>query len=108
MGSGFPRDKRGTRLRGKIDRTQSTNLSAMAMQLDPSRFEGAVESRAPYPHPASQFSLRLGIGASNGAISAVFGALPLKVSTLPSEDIATVSPSFTSPERIISASGSCR
>jgi hypothetical protein len=33
--------------------------------------------------PSAQFSLRFGIGASNAAISAVCGALPLKVSTLP-------------------------
>jgi hypothetical protein len=31
----------------------------------------------------------------------------LKVSTLPSTEITTRSPSFTSPARIISASGSC-
>jgi hypothetical protein len=37
----------------------------------------------------TQFSLRLGIGASNCVISAVFGALPLKVSTLPSTEITT-------------------
>ena len=57
--------------------------------------------------PQSQFSFRFGSGASNCAISAVCGALPLKVSTLPSVEMATWSPSFTSPARIISASGSC-
>src|SRR3982751_1466095 len=54
----------------------------------------------------AQFSFRFDTGASNWAISAVCGALPLKVSTLPSEEIATLSPSLTSPARIISASGS--
>ncbi len=37
-----------------------------------------------------QFSLRFDTGASNWVISAVCGALPLKVSTLPSDEIATV------------------
>ena len=55
-----------------------------------------------------QCSFRFGTGVSNCAISAVCGALPLKVSTLPSTEIATRSPSTTSPARIISASGSCR
>src|ERR1700704_5091113 len=54
-----------------------------------------------------QFNFRFGTGASNCAISAVCGALPLKVSTLPSTEITTRSPSLTSPARIISASGSC-
>jgi len=36
-----------------------------------------------------QFSLRFGTGASNCAISAVCGVLPLKVSTLPSVEMAT-------------------
>src|SRR3954454_24709510 len=54
----------------------------------------------------AQFSFRFDTGASNWAISAVCGALPLKVSTLPSDEIATLSPSLTSPARIISASGS--
>lgn len=57
---------------------------------------------------SAQFNLRRDTGASNWAISAVCAALPLKVSTLPSDEIATVSPSLTSPARIISASGSWR
>ena len=57
--------------------------------------------------PRPQFSLRFGTGVSNCAISAVCGALPLKVSTLPSLEITTRSPSAISPARIISASGSC-
>src|SRR5581483_3471322 len=40
-----------------------------------------------------QFSLRLDTGTSNCAISAVCRALPLKVSTLPSAEIITRSPS---------------
>jgi len=36
-----------------------------------------------------QLSFRFDIGASNCAISAVCGALPLNVSTLPSTEIAT-------------------
>jgi hypothetical protein len=56
----------------------------------------------------AQFSFRFDTGASNWAISAVCGALPLKVSTLPSTEITTRSPSLISPARIISDSGSCR
>src|SRR6202035_4112525 len=56
---------------------------------------------------ALKCNLRFGAGISNCAISAVCGALPLKVSTLPSAEITTRSPSLTSPARIISASGSC-
>ena len=54
----------------------------------------AVGSICEFPSPCgrgkqTQFSFRFGIGASNCAISAVCGALPLKVSTLPSTEIAT-------------------
>ena len=64
--------------------------------------------RAPEHILLGQFSLRFGTGASNRAISAVCGARPLKVSTLPSLEITTRSPSAISPARIISAIGSCR
>ena len=45
--------------------------------------------RAPERIYLGQFSLRFGTGVSNCAISAVCGAWPLKVSTLPSLEITT-------------------
>src|SRR5665647_2221568 len=59
-------------------------------------FSGNISATKPSPHRREgsnyrQFSLRFGIVGSNGVISAVCGALPLKVSTLPSTAIATLS-----------------
>jgi len=70
-----------------------------------------IQRNQPSPHRGESrkcvSAVYVSAPGSNCAISAVCGALPLKVSTLPSAEMITRSPSTTSPARIISASGSC-